>query len=307
MRRGFTVVELIAVILIVVFLGALFLTLTPRGRSGSARPLMDAAQLRNMTQAMVVWANSNNGEYPLPSAIDVNDLTVADTGRAKDTTANIFSILVFNGSVTPEQYISHAESNTFGVQSDLDYQYTNPTSAVNPADALWDPAFSADFTGGSISNFSYAHLQPSGIRGNVTTPSTGRLLKWRDTSSSKEALLGNRAPELSAVKLLGKPKAPASYTPVVNNPRSNTFLIHGGRSGWEGNIAFNDGHAEFIRSLRPFIPTGAWSAPAYTSTAGTRLDTIFFDEPDDTAQTNTFLGIFTAAGEKSADFKAIWD
>jgi prepilin-type processing-associated H-X9-DG protein len=217
------------------------------------------------------------------------------------------SILIFNGFISPEICISPQESNTAAMQRDEDYEYYTPPKAVNPASALWDPAFSADFTNGSISNFSYAHLQPSGTRGVGGTKSTGRLLKWRDTFEPGEAVFGNRSPELSAVNLSGKPTSESSYSPVIKNPASNTFLIHGGRSTWEGNIAFNDGHVEFIPKLSPFKPSGAKATPSYNTAAGPRLDTIFFDEPDDAAQTNTFLGIFTTAGEKPADFKAIWD
>lgn len=269
--------------------------------------IKDSTQLRGITQAMTVWANSNNGEYPLPSAIDIADLTVAEKGRAKDTTANIFSMLIWNGNISPEMCICPQESNTGAMQKNETYQYTAPPTAVDPANALWDPAFSADFTPGSISNFSYAHLQPSGIRGSAATPSTGRLQKWRDTFDPSEAVLGNRSPELSAVSISGKPTAESSYKPIIKNPASNTFLIHGGRSTWEGNVAFNDGHVEFITKLSPFRPSAAKATPSYTSPAGPRLDTIFFDEPDDAAQTNTFLGVFTTAGEKPADFKAIWD
>ena len=42
--------------------------------------------------------------------------------------------------------------------------YDAPKAAVNPANALWDPAFNADFTGGKTGNDSYAHVQPAGAR-----------------------------------------------------------------------------------------------------------------------------------------------
>lgn len=307
MRRGFTIIELIAILIVALAIGALLLPLLgKRSRQTNPQP-KDSTHIRGITQSMVVWANNNNGEYPLPSAIDLTDSTVADKGRAKDTTANIISILIFNGFISPELCISPAEANTSSIQRDEDYAYNAPPKAIDLANALWDPAFSADFTNPNISNFSYAHLQPSGARGVNGAAPTGRLLKWRDTFDPGEAVLGNRSPELSAVNISGKTTSESSYKPVIKNPASNTFLIHGGRSTWEGYIAFNDGHVEFITKLSPFKPSGAKATPSYTTAAGPRLDTIFFDEPDDTAQTNTFLGIFTTAGEKPADFKAIWD
>jgi hypothetical protein len=45
----------------------------------------------------------------------------------------------------------------------------------------------------------------------------------------------------------------------------------------------------------------------YTSTSGERWDSLFFDKPDDRNQSNIFLGSFTTAREKPADFKSIWD
>jgi len=294
------------VLLVALVLAAFLLSALGKPRINNRHP-KDSTQIRGLAQCMVVWANNHNGEYPLPSAIDITDSTVAEKGRGKDTTANIFSTLIFNGFISPEISISPAEANTSGLQRDEDYVYNAPPKAIDPANALWDPAFSADFTNGNISNFSYAHLQSSGTRGVSGAKPTGRLLKWRDTFDPGEAILSNRSPELSAVNLAGKPTSESSYSPVIKNPASNTFLIHGGRSTWEGYIAFNDGHVEFITSLKPFKPSGAKATPTYSTAAGPRLDAIFFDEPDDAAQANTFLGIFTTAGEKPEDFKAIWD
>jgi len=302
MRRAFTVVELIAVIISTVILAVVIVGVLMPALSGPrfAPQLKDSTQLRGISQSMVVWANNNNGEYPLPSILDQSDLTVADKGRAKDTTANIFSILSYNGFISPEICVSPSESNR-AISADDDYAYNSPVTAVSPADALWDPAFAADFTAGGRGggNFSYGHLQPSGTRGTpagtntAAIEPTGRLQAWRDTFSTTEAIIGNRGPEIASVA--------SDYTPTLKNKSSNTFRIHGGRSTWEGNIGYNDGHVQFETSLKP---TGAMR---YTSTSGERWDSLFFDEPDDTNQSNIFLGIFTTAGEKPADFKSIWD
>ena len=304
MRRGFTVVELIAVVLIAVVIVAVLLP-TGRRQTGGSRQLKDSTQVRGIQASMVVWANNNKSEYPLPSAFDLNDSTVSDAGRGKDTTANTMSMLIWNGHVSPELFISPAEANTGSIQRDEDYEYDRPSKASDPANALWDPAFSADFTNGNISNFSYAHLQPSGTRGTDSAEPMGRLLKWRDTFISDEAILGNRGPELS-VAVTGPPDRESSYKVTVKNPNTNTFLIHGGRSSWEGNIAFNDGHVEFVTTLGPFAPGGG-KTPTYGTGVGKRFDTIFFDEPDDGDAVNTFLGVFIKAGEKQGEFKAIWD
>lgn len=303
MRRGFTVTELIAVIVVAALIGFVLLpAMQPRRRG--APQLRDSVQLRGISQSMVVWANNNNGEYPLPSLLDQSDLTVAEKGRGKDTTANIFSILIYNGMISPELCVSPSESNR-AITVDEDYAYTTPATAISPAGALWDPAFSADFTARGGGNFSYGHLQPSGARGTPSRPGigafepTGRLLAWRDTFDSTQAVLGNRGPEIASVA--------SDYTPTLQKKSSNTFLIHGGRKAWEGNIGYNDGHVEFVTSLRAKPLVAINDGPSYMTAAGFRADTLFFDEPDDVNQSNAFLGIFTKAGDRPSEFKGIWD
>ena len=39
----------------------------------------------------------------------------------------------------------------------------------------------------------------------------------------------------------------------------------------------------------------------------THPDLPFYDEPDDKAATNDFLGVFTASGRARNDFNSIWD
>jgi len=301
MRRAFTLVETVIAILAIALLAVFTLVIlsSPRNSRSAARQLKDSTQVHGIIQSLVAWTNSNQGDYPLPSLIDASDQTVGEKGRAKDTTANIFSLLIYHGNISPELCISPMESNWSSIHTDEDFEYEAPKKAVNPANALWDPAFSADFTGGKVGNFSYGHLQPSGTRSKpagtdlAATEPTGRLRAWRDTFSTTEAIVANRGPEITSVA--------ADYAPTLKNKSSNTLLIHGGRRTWEGNIGYNDGHVEFETSLRP---TGS---VRFDSATGERWDTLFFDEPDDVNQSNAFLGIFTTAGEKPSEFKGIWD
>jgi hypothetical protein len=79
---------------------------------------------------------------------------------------------------------------------------------------------------------------------------------------------------------------------------SLTFLIHGSRTKWEGNIGYNDNHVNFETTL----DAGA----TYTGAGGKkRPDLLFLDEPD--FPDNNFLGIFTTAGPERKDFTSIWD
>ncbi|MFT3683342.1 MAG: prepilin-type N-terminal cleavage/methylation domain-containing protein [Phycisphaerales bacterium] len=195
--RGFTLVELAAVMTVgagAVGFGAAAL----HGPRDTARQIKDATQERNMLQACVIFAQGNKDVYPLPSLLDVNNMTVKDQGRAKDTTANIFSILIYNASISPELVYSPVENNA-KIKIHKSYELTNPKTAVRPADALWDPAFSADFTSEKGGNFSYAHLQPSASKSGKAGQA-GRLKRWSNTFNGDEALISNRGPEITSVE-----------------------------------------------------------------------------------------------------------
>lgn len=255
----------------------------------AARQLKDATQVRGIQQSLVVWANQNKGSYPLPSKMDAAGSTLAGAAESKDTTANIFSTLIFNGYISTEICISPAEANA-NIKAAPNYQFDRPPTAKNPEQALWDPAFSADFTNGKTGNVSYAHLQPFG----------GRLKTWSDTFNTTEAIVGNRGPEISAVDRANGAKI------KIKNASSNTFLIHGERDTWEGNIAFNDGHVNFETVLVGDIDKG-W--PAYVNKEGKRVaDVLFFDEKDcQEPEGNLYLSIFTKSGKTLEDWTAIWD
>lgn len=131
---------------------------------------------------------------------------------------------------------------------------------------------------------------------------------WNDTYSNTEALIGDRGPQVTGVRVIGDGSLPNQYAVDAANPASSTFRIHGRPDTWEGNIAFNDGHVEFLQTLGPSrSEKDQW--PIYTiRPRGNRLDTLFFDEPDDErVSSNLFLGIFPVAGPTPQDFRAVWD
>src|SRR5690606_16076927 len=115
--------------------------------------------------------------------------------------------------------------------------YSNPGSAPDPAKALWDPAFSADFTGGRTGNFSYGHALPAGVR----------LEDWTNNFSATQVIVGNRGPQIASAARDKK----GGLSPVLANKASNTLLIHGSRTSWEGNIAYNDNHVNFETRMMP--------------------------------------------------------
>lgn len=295
-RYGFTMVELAAVVVVCVVLVAVIVGVvlpTANSRLTQRQP-NDSMQVRGVHQGMVLWAQNNNDEYPLPSLYDKGNATIplaeGENPSVKDTTANIVSIMIYNGFFSPELCVSPAEVNG-NIKVFERYQYSEPSGAA-AADkklALWDPGFNADFTDKTRpGNFSYGHMLPAAERREKT---------WKNTFQATEAVLGNRGPEISG---LGSPKGNVRPA-TLKIPTSNTLLIHGGRTTWEGNIAYNDNHVNFETRMDPE------STPYLFDGKKTYLDHLFYDEPDDAAGVNNFLGIFTKGGPTKAEFVSIWD
>ncbi len=276
-KRGFTLLELLAILVVIVVLAGIYLSVPKRTGDGG-RSMKDGAQIRGIVQSMAIWANNNNGSYPLPSVHDPDGLTTGVSGHSLDTTDNLLSILVYNGFLSTELLVSPAERSG-SIEVDPDYENSEPKAAADPLKALWDPALSVDFVNG-MGNTSYAHLMPD----------DARIGAWKDTFSSQECVLGNRGPEVLSVD---RTKFGALRS-MRADPKSITHQIHGGPSTWEGHMGFNDGRVTFLTEMNPETMYG---------------DVLFALEADGHTWPGIdhYLGIFTSAGDEPADFTAIWD
>ncbi len=284
-NRAFTLIELLVVIAIIALLVGILLPALGKARQ-SARQLKCATQVRNIVQACLIWSQQNKEQFPLPSQIDRSNTTVAGTAgqpnRQKDVTGNIVSLLIWNGSISPEICITPAESNS-QIVAFADYQNANPIGAPTPAAAQWDPGFAgtpADNSTGGIrrpttgfGNVSYAHALPFG---------SPRSAKWSNTFAATEPVWGNRGPTYQgATNDSAVYPGTAGWTLPTTGAQSNTLLIHGGRNTWEGNIGYNDGHVTF--ETRP-DPTEITYRRTGTASPLTVPDNMFVNESDDAAR-----------------------
>ncbi|MEM9373674.1 MAG: type II secretion system protein, partial [Planctomycetota bacterium] len=146
-NRAFTLIELLVVIAIIALLIGILLPAIGKAKRTAAQ-LKDSTQTRSIQQALVVFATSNGDDYPLPSRLDRNDKTIdgesLDNPIEKDTTGNIFSVLITQGLIETEICLSPVEQGNY--EQYVGYEADRPTGAVDgtsgdSSQALWDPNF----------------------------------------------------------------------------------------------------------------------------------------------------------------------
>lgn len=290
--KGFTLIELLVVIAIIALLVGLLLPALATAQR-NARSMKDSAQMKEIHQAFLTFANEHKGKLPIPGLInrkaDPFLGQIPDSGpenSAENRSASLYSSMIAQEYFGTDIVIGTTEINPV-VTEKTDYDYNQYAPG---RDSYWDRSFKMDIFAAPpqfVSHGSYAHMAICGDRKSV---------KWRDSQAPGDPIIGTR----------GIKNGDRAGTD--NYDKSPTLLLHGARRQWVGYVCFNDNHTERLGNFYPQLTT----FESANSPLGPQKDNIFAAEFDDNpngaqAEADAWLVICRSANPDGIHISPVYD
>ena len=213
MRRikGFTLIELMVVISIIVMLIGILLPSLGRART-TARRMQGATQVRGMQQSMVTFAQSNNNNYPgrdsSGGVITAANLPYTGAAFDGDSVEGRIGEMLREGLVPPELLVNPMDS----------VKTIYATGAVN---AQGVPTNTVD-----SDNYSYALLH--------ITVAGARQREWTDTTNSSAIVVSDRLADTGGTG------------GAIAKGQEEKYDSLYAQDGWQGNLGYNDNHVNYF-------------------------------------------------------------
>ncbi|MSR44415.1 MAG: prepilin-type N-terminal cleavage/methylation domain-containing protein [Phycisphaerales bacterium] len=247
-HRAFTLIELLVVMAIIALLLGILLPALAKARA-NARQIKCATQVKQIHAGLLTQANeSPAGNFPLPGEINrlpfgtpaVNTPGRGIENEAKNSHQNLYSACIAKQLFPAALLISPSEtSSRVGVCSNFNFNAYKPAT-----DVYWDGDTADGGGGGAAGNLQITGTGPvlnASATSYATMPLSNtirRKKEWKNSANSKFVVLGNRGVR-------------DGITNTVEYTNSETLLIHGAKSEWDGNLCFNDNHVVYGRTFSP--------------------------------------------------------